>query len=72
MDLLIACTHIVVIGMLCFICISQNRNYISILWEHLLVIFYLIIYYVLSLARHQDKYYLNYICNLKHNRFVIV
>jgi hypothetical protein len=33
---------------------------------------YLIIYYVLSLARHQDKYSFNYIWNLKHNRFVIV
>ncbi len=28
--------------------------------------------YVLSIVRHQDKYYFNYIWNLKHNRFVIV
>jgi hypothetical protein len=29
-------------------------------------------HYVLSLARHQEKYYFNYIWKLKHNKFVFV
>jgi hypothetical protein len=45
---------------------------INIVVISMLCLFYLIIYYVLSLARQQDKYYLNYIWNLKHTRFVIV
>jgi hypothetical protein len=54
----------VVIGMLFLLCISKTWIFIFV---YMIIYFwfcYLVIYYVLSLVKHQDKYYFNYIWNL--------
>jgi hypothetical protein len=68
----IACIDYVVIGMLCLLCILENWKKNKIIGSIYLWLSYLIINYVLSLVKHIDKYYFNYIWNLKHNRFVIL
>jgi len=67
----IACIDIVVISMF-LVCISEIEFLFLYNGNIYLRFFNLIIYYVLSLAGRQDKYYFNYRWNLKHNRFVIV
>jgi hypothetical protein len=66
----IVCIDFVVI-VCCAFFVFQKINFLFIYIGNIyLWLSYLIIYYVLSLAKHQD--YFNYIWNLKHNRFVIV